>query len=226
MRINIIKSFKTKLFLVVLFGLTLVACTQPSEDPKSVADKYWLLMQSGNTTEAEKLISINSRRVFSKHKNRISSISQLSNSNATTIVTTTVTTINPVNNYSRTETFNTILVLQQGQWKVDINQSHIPPAQSAHEEELQQMAEDLTESLQENIDSIDETMSQGMQVLNEALREGSKEMGDSLLHLMKELNTSMQKSVDKMKQRRQQPLEEQPPEQQTKPDPKKGEGMI
>lgn len=218
---------------LIFSSFVLIACTQPAEDPRSVADKYWSYLQTGNTVEAEKLVSVNSRRAIAEHSNRIASINQLNTGEATTTVSTTITTINPVSNYSHTETFDTVLVLQQGQWKVDANQSQIPPAPSASEEEMQQLAEELTESMQENIESIDDAMSEGMQLLNEALREGSKEMGDSLLNLMNELNSSMHESINKMKERRQQQLQEQQDQQeqpvlppQLKPDPDKGEGMI
>ena len=213
---------KIKLYFLIFAGLLLTACTQPAEDPKSIADKYWQHLQSGNTTEAEKLISINSRLAFTKHNNRIASITQLNNSQATTIVSTTITTINPKTNFSHTETFNTILVLQQGKWRVDVNKSQIPPALSAPEEELQKLTEDLSESMQKNVASIDKAMNQGMQLLNDALRDGSKEMSDSLLHMMKELNSRMHESIDKIKERRQQ--QSQPPQNQLDPD--KGEGII
>ena len=211
-----------KSLVIILFSLLLSACKQPAEDPKSVADKYWQHLQSGNSTEAEKLISDNSKQAFANHRKRIASITQLNNSDAKTIVSTTITTINPETQFSHTETFNTVLVLQQGKWRVDVNESQIPPALSASEEEMQQLAEELSESMQGNIESIDEAMNEGMQLLNEALRDGSKDMGDSLLHMMNELNSRMHESIDKMKERRER--QAQPPE--NKPDPHEGEGMI
>ncbi len=211
-----------KSIVIMTLGLLLYACTQPAENPKSIADKYWQHLQSGNTSEAVKLISTNSKRAFTHHNNRIASIAQLNNSDAKTIVSTTITTINPKTQFSYTDTFNTVLILQQGKWRVDVNESQIPPALSAPEEELQQLAEELSESMQDNIESIDEAMSEGMQLLNEALRDGSKEMGDSLLYMMNELNDKMHESIDKMKERRQR--QAQPSQKQ--PDTKQGEGMI
>ncbi len=218
-------KFKHTIALFLFLSFSLIACTQPAEDPKSVADKYWQYLQAGNIAEAEKLISINSRSALAEHKNRMTTINQLKNGETVTVVSTTITTINPDNDYRHTETFNTTLVLQQGQWKVDVNRSQIPPAPSAEEEKMQQLAERLSESMQDNIESIDDAMSEGMHMLNEALRDGSKEMGDSLLKLMDELNNTMHESIDKMKERREQQLKEQQ-EQQMQPDPDKGEGMI
>ena len=216
---------KPQHIFILLLSLTLAACIPAADDPKTVADKYWQYLQTGNTTEAKKLLSTNSHQAFSEHSSRINSNTQLENSEAKTLVTTTLTTFNPATSQSHTETFDTVLVLQQGQWKIDIKQSQIPPPPSAQEEKVQQLTEDLSESMQENIESIDDAMSEGMQTLNEALRDGSKEMGDSLLHLMNELNHTMQKSIDKMKERREQQKQEQEPSQ-PEPDPRQGEGMI
>lgn len=214
--------------LLLLISFILPACSQPTEDPKSVAEKYWNLLQHGKITEAEEMLSSDSRQITS-HSKRINSNTILSNGKARTIISTTITTTNPHTHYSHIETFDTVLVLQQGEWKIDITQSQIPDAPSAREEEIQQMAEELSKSMQENINSIDEAMSEGMQLLDEALQEGSKEMGDSLLQLMNELNNSMEKSIDRMKRRR----EQQSPQQQDlrddqnqQPDPSQGEGMI
>jgi ribosomal protein S20 len=217
---------KPQLLFILLLSFILVACIPAVDDPKTVADKYWQYLQTGNTTEAKKLLSSDSYQAFSEHSSRINSNTKLENSEAKTLVTTTITTFNPATSHSHTETFDTVLVLQQGQWKIDIKQSQIPPPPSAQEEKIQQLTEDLSESMQENIESIDDAMSKGMQTLNEALRDGSKEMGDSLLQLMNELNHTMQQSIDKMKERREQQMQEQEQQQPSQPDPRQGEGMI
>ena len=215
--------------LILLLSISLVACTQTENDPAIVANKYWQHLQAGNFTEAEKLVSSDSRHTLSAHSERMASISKLDNGEAKTIVSTTITTINPDSNVSHTQTFDTVLVLQNGQWKVDASQSLLPPPLITKEEELNKLTEELSDSMQENIESIDEAMTQGMEMLNEALHEGSKEMSESMLQMMNELNSTMQESIDKMKQRRQQQLQEQQQQeqpQQTQPDPSQGEGMI
>lgn len=217
-----------KLFalIILISGLGLAACTQTANDPTIVAEKYWQHLQSGNLSEAEKLVSSDSRHAFLTHKERIASIANLNNGKAKTVVSTTITTVYPDSNYSHTQTFETVLVLEDGQWKVDASQSTLPPTLNAREEELQKLTEDLSDSMQENIESIDEAMTQGMEMFNEALHHGSKEMSESMLQMLNELNRSMQESIDQMKQRRQQQLQEQQEQQQIQPDPLKGEGMI
>jgi hypothetical protein len=218
------------LLLLSALSAGMAACTQPAEEPEAVAHKYWQLLQSGNTQEAEKLISANSQQAFKEHSARILSNSQFDTGEARTIVSTTITTVNPENNIQQSETFDTVLVLQNGQWKIDANQSPIPPEPVSKKEEIEKLKNELSESLHENIKSIDEAMNQGLEMLNEAMHEGSKEMGQSLLNMMNELNTSMKKSIDKMKQRRQQPPENSPQQEPDNnlptPDPDKGEGMI
>ena len=218
---DFIKTF----FILIVSSFALSGCVQPAENPKTIADQYWQLIQAGNTVEAEKLVSTDSLNAYSENNHRTTAIEQFSNGEAATIITTTITTTSPHNNYKQTRSFGTYLVLQQGKWKIDANRTQMPPALTATEEELKQLTEELSESMQDNINSIDEAMNQGMETLNEALRDGSKEMGDSLLHLMNELNSSMRESINEMKQRRQQQLQEQAP-QQNQPDPNKGEGLL
>jgi len=221
-------------FLFLLLSLTLSACTQAAEDPKATADKYWQYMQDGKFDEAEKLVSADSLHALPEHSKRLDENTKVSPGKVTTIVTTTITTIDPDSNYHHSETFNTVLILQQGQWKVDVTQSQIPPAPGEKEKQLKQLADELSQSMQKNVESMDDAMNQGMQMLNETLKDGSKEMGDSLLHLMNELNTTMQQSIDKMKQRREQQLREKQQQekqtpgqpQQTQPDLRQGEGVI
>lgn len=213
---------------ILLLSLSLIACTQTVDDPKVIADKYWQYLLAGNLSEAEKLVSTDSRQAFSTHSDRMTSITQLDNGETKTIVSTTITTINSDSNFSHTQTFNTVLVLQDGQWKIDAIQSTLPPPLSASEEKRQQTTEELSDSMRKNMESIDEAMTEGMQMLNEALSVGSKEMEQSLLHMMNELNNSMQESIDKMKQRRgqQEQAEPEQPPQTPQPDPRQGEGMI
>lgn len=188
-------------------------------------------MQTGNTIEAEKLVSVNSRRNFLDQKDQLMPIDTLDNSDVTATVKTTIASIDADDNITHSQTFDTILVLQQGQWKIDADRTPMPASPEAKEKEREQLAEKLSESMKENIESIDEAMTQGMHLLNEALQDGSKEMGDSLLKLMNELNSTMKESIDKMKQRRQQQLDEEKQNPQDKPsppqpDPRQGEGMI
>ena len=211
------------LALAILFSIT--ACNQPAEDPKAVAERYWSYLQNGNIKEAQKLVSSSSDQSLASHINRVTPQTQINTGESITTVSTTITTTNPATNFTHSETFNTTMVFEQGQWKIDLPQSSIPPAPTAREEQMQQMADELSDTVQENIESIDEALDQGLLLFNETMEEGSKEMSGSLLKLLNELNRSMKDSIETMKQRRhdQQKKEQQ---QTPKPDPSKGEGMI
>lgn len=217
---------KTKAHIILILAtLTLAACTPTADDPKTVADKYWNHLQSGNLEEARKLALPGNQQALQLHSNHIISNSQFHNEEAKTIVSTTITTINPSTGYKHTQHFDTVLVLHDGHWLIDAAQTRVPPPPSAREEEMRRLAEELSESMHDNIESIDDAVTEGMEMLNEALQEGSKEMGESLLQLMNELNQTMSDSIERMKERRQQQMQ-QAPQQQNGPDPAKGEGMI
>lgn len=210
----------TRIITCLLTGLLLTACNQKAEDPKTVADRYWLNLQSGNTEEARKLITQNSRPLFEQHAVRINNNTQVKNSEAHTTVTTTITRIDPQDSNRTTTTFETVLVQEQGHWKVDIEQSPVPPEANADDGELEKMAEQLSESLEKNMQTMDEAVEHGLKMLDEAMEEGSKEISQSLLELMDKLNRTMEESVEQMKKRRQQPSQLPPP------DPSQGEGAI
>ena len=112
--------------------------------------------------------------------------------------------------------FDTTLVLENGQWKIDAAQTVVPRPPPS-ERELEELADQLSESMQENIDSIEDAMNEGLNMLNEALREGSRDMGESMLKGMEEMNRALRESIEDMQKRREQ---EQPPEK------KEGEGLI
>lgn len=204
------------IFTALFFGLFLSGCNQTTKTPKDVANQYWQHLQAGNTAAAEKLATTDNQEMISAHKQRIANITELNNGESKTIVNTTITTTNPKTNYTYSQNFETVLVLEQGQWKINANATQIPPAPGAQREELEKLAEELSESMQKNIESIDEAVSQGMDMLNESLRESSKEVGGSLLEMMKELNKSMRESIEKRKK--------QPEPTQEKN--KEGEGML
>jgi hypothetical protein len=212
------------LTLAILSGTT--ACNQPAEDPKTVAERYWSYLQNGNIKEAQKLVSSSSDQSLTSHTDRVTPNTQINTGESITTVSTTITTTNPATNFTYSETFNTTLIFEQGQWKVDLPQSSIPPAPTAREEQIQHMADELSDSMQENIESIDEALDQGLLLFNETMEEGSKEMSGSLLKLLNELNRSMKDSIEAMKQRRKEQQKQEQHQQTPKPDPSKGEGMI
>lgn len=212
-------------FSVIIASVTLFACSMEAEDPKKVADRYWQYLQNGNTVEAERLVSLNSRYTFSEKNDFPPSIKQLNNGEAITTVRTTITTVDPDSKESYTQSFDTVLVLEQGQWKIDVNRTQLPLTQAEKEEQLQKLTRELSDSVQQNIETLDEAMTEGIEMLNDTFHEGSREMSDSLLRLMNDLNSSMRDSIDRMKQRRQQELEEQQ-QQEIQKNQDNGEGMI
>lgn len=215
-------SLIPKLFTLALTSSLLFACKPATEDPGMVAEKYWQAMKTGDTETARALVSTNSQQAFNAYtnqpeENKISIDDVTLGTEHTSINTVLHPAGDPGKNSDDHRTFDTILVLEDGQWKIDAERTVIPPPKTPEQKELDELAEQLTESMQESLDTMDDAMSEGMKFLNDALREGSKEMGESLLDQMDELKKSMRDSIEEMKKQRQQ--------KQSKPKGD-GEGMI
>ncbi len=204
--------------LVPAFATCLLsACYQPAPSPDSVTETYWTLIQTGKLAEAERLVSDDSRAAFRSQFTKLEPVTHFSLGKSTTTVETILNPSTAVD--ARNQPFHTVLKLENGQWKIDANQTRIPPKPVSHEEQLERLTQDLSQTMRNNLDTLDETMREGVKLLNEALRDSSREMGDSLLNGMKELNESMKRSLEQLKQRRQQPPRMPPPNDD-------GEGRI
>ncbi len=215
-----------KKFLIIFFTTAIVAaCTPVAENPRDVAAQYWQALKRGDTETARSFVSLDSQQSFDEYltlpPDQQTAIGEINLGTQQTIV---VTIIYPEGNAPDDyRAFDTVMVLENGQWKIDATQSFIPPSSKPAGRELEEMAEQLSESMQKNIDSMEDAMAEGMRLLNDALREGSKEMGESMLRGMEELNESMQESIEQMKKRREQQQRSEP-----LPPPAKdnGEGLL
>jgi len=205
----------TRNILFLAISLTTAACAQVAQNPESVASRYWTSLQAGNTDAARQLVSSQSHADFDNNIRHMTPVGQFKLSDTHATVTTV---LNPGTNATQNQTFDTVLVLENGQWRIDASRTQIPVAASQQKNKL---AKDLSSSMQKNMDEMDKAMHDGIKLLNDALHDGSREMGDSLLKGMKQLNESMQRSIEQLKHHRQQ--KKQVP---AGPDPRKGEGAI
>jgi len=205
---------------LILTTLLITACNQPADDPEVIAKRYWYLVQTGDYEAAEQMVSKSTRDDFKKDVQQIRSIEQVELEQAQTNIRTT---LNPSTQHpALDQPFSTVLILEQGKWKIDAAQTQVPPERSIAEKQRKKRVDEFSKSMQKNLDSIDETMHDGLKQLNHALRTGSKDMSDSLLEALKEINESMQESIDKMKQRKD--SQKQTPTAQ--PNTDNGEGAI
>ena len=209
-----------KLLITLVPLVTLTACLHQTDNPRDIASQYWQALKSGDTETARKLVSTSSQQDFDNYLAKpAEEKTPIGEIKLGTEQTTVVTIIYPQgDNPDDYSAFDTTLVMEDGKWKIDAAQTVVPrPAPSKRE--LDELADQLSESVQENIDSIEDAMSEGMKMLDEALREGSKDMGESMLKGMEEMNRALRESIEDMQRRRE--------EQQ--PKPKKdgeGEGLI
>lgn len=210
-----------QLLLISFITLISSACMQQADNPRDVASQYWLAIKNGDTEGARKLVSSKSQAEFdnyiAKPADEKTAIGEIKlGAEKTTVVTLIYPQGDNPDDYSA---FDTTLVLENGQWKIDAAQTVIPRPPPS-DRELDELADQLSESMQENIDSIEEAMNEGMQMLDDALREGSRDMGESMLKGMEEMNRALRESIEDMQQRREQEQPQQPQEK------KEGEGLI
>ena len=189
-----------------------------ADEPRDVAGRYWQALKNGDNTTARSLVSTDSQEAFdayiAKPADEKTAIGEV---NLGTEQTTIITIVYPEGGSpDKFDTFDTVLILEDGQWKIDAERTIVPrPAPS--DRELDELADQLSDSMQENIDSMEEAMEQGLKMLDEALREGSRDMGESMLKGMEEMNRALRESIEEMQRRRQ---------QQDQEKEKEGEGLI
>lgn len=217
---------KTHTFIPLLAATGLLCACMPAQDPQTVAAAYWQHIQQGDLAGARKLVASNSQQAFddAAYQQRIKQLGKIQTIELNPPQTTIATWLTPAGQQPAPAPFNTTLVLENGQWKIDAAHSRIPapaPPPAAENDTLHTQA--LKKNLQHSLDNIDEAMQEGIKLLNDAVRESSSEMSESLLKAMKALNEAMEKSLDNLKKRRQQ--QHNAPTAPA-PDPEKGEGVI
>lgn len=220
-------KYSTLLALLASIGLT--ACQQDIDTPKQVTEQYWQAFKNGDIAGARTLATQNSQSNIDSYlalpddeKNSLNGIilgEELAI--VSTIISIQTKTTDPSQSATKKESvkFDTVLMLENGQWKVDASRTQNPARQEAVDTSID---DQLSDALQQNLESLDEAMEQGADVLNKFMQEGSKEMSESLLKGMNKMNETMREAIEKMKQRREQQ------DSPTNPDSEKenGEGLI
>jgi len=210
--------------LALLTCISLTACEQSAESPKQVAEQYWQALKSGDIASAKKLVSNNTQTDLENYlalpgEEKIA-LDEINLGEEYATVTTIIASKTDIGtsqaqtpNTDHHISFDTVLILEQGKWKIDASRTQVPAPQKPEEQS--------SDALQENLNSMDEVLEQGADMLNEFLQEGSKEMSESLLKGMNKMNESLREALEKMKQRRQ--MEEKSP---PTTEDKNGEGLI
>ena len=203
--------------IAILASLLLGACMQAS-DPKTVAQQYWQAMQTGDTATARTLVSADTQTSFDNYIAQPKENKIELNAVALTDSYATVTTI--VNSGNTSKQFDTVLVLRNGQWVVDADQTIIPGPPTDAEKRMSEMADKLSDTASKSVEQLQQSLDEGMKMLDELMKEGSKEMSESFNKGMQELNDSLNEALEKLRQRRQQ--------QQQSPEPAQtdSEGLI
>ncbi len=206
-------------FISLLAVISLSACQPSTESPGQVTKEYWQALKNNDLTSASELVSENSQSHLSRYF-------ELPNEEKIPLheiyvgaeYATVTTVISPESSATEeatgqsqsdipTMTFETILTLEDGRWKVDAARTQNPvlqvPDQSSDDASSYPDTAPLNEALQESAE-----------MLNQFMREGSREMSETFLEGMNKMNETLREAIDKMKQRREQQEPAQPPANQ------------
>ena len=203
-------SLMKHILLITFLSFFVLSACQQTSTPEQVAEQYWQALKNGDNATAKKLVSKNSQKDLDNYLSLPDeNIPALNGIKLGATKTSINTTINDQIN------FETILVLEQGKWKIDASRSQ--PLASQQPDQPSDF-DQLSGELQENMG---QALEEGTDMLNKFMEEGSKEMSESLLKGMNKMNEALREATEKMKQRReQQDTPQQPPAKDN------GEGLI
>lgn len=216
-------------FTVLLAVIGLSACQPASETPSQVTKNYWQALKNNNLVAASKLVSKDSQidlghyfKLPNEEKIPLDEIYLgAERATVTTIIRPepTATGTAPLGSQGDLPeiTFETVLILEEGQWKVDASRTQAPALQKPAELSPDTSSDPDTAPL-------NEALQESAEMLNQFMREGSKEMSETFLEGMNKMNEALREAIDKMKQRREQQEPAQPPADEN--DNANGAGVI
>ncbi len=205
--------------------LSLSGCLE-AQNPKDIAQQYWQAMVNGDTEAARQYVSQDSQQAFEQTLTRIDQGMKIDQVALDELNTSVVTTINPdADKPYLDQPFETVLVLEQGKWKIDMQRTRIPPAPGELEKQLGELSQKLNRSLDQSSREMEQVFGESMRLLDELLTQGTKEMSESLLKGMEKFREAMRESAEAMRQRREQQQQQQQ-SQTSSPANDSGEGVI
>jgi DNA anti-recombination protein RmuC len=197
-----------KIMIAIVGCLFISGCMQ-AQDPKEVAQQYWQAMQAGDYARARAMVSTSTQSSFDEYANMPDAnkpvLSAVALLDSQTIVPTVINTGNT------SAQFNTVLVMQNGQWVIDADKTVIPPPRSELEQRMKDMAEQLSDAMDDGAEQMEKTLGEGVELLNDVLQNSSHKLCESVGESLKQLNDSIRDAMNKLKQQRQQ-QETDPPE--------------
>jgi DNA anti-recombination protein RmuC len=188
--------------ILAFAGCLLISGCMQAADPKDIAQQYWQAMQAGDYAKARSMVSSSTQPSFDQYTKLPANEKTPLNAVALTDTRAVVTTI--INTGNSSTQFNTVLVLDNGQWEVDANETHIPPATSSLEQNLNDMLKQLSSAMDGSVDQMKKTLDEGVNMLNDAVQNRSQELGESVNDKIKQLNQSIHDAMKKLEQQRQQ----------------------
>ena len=201
---------KISFLYIFIFAISSTGCQRQADQPVEIAEKYWHALNNGDDATARQLTSTTSvgslNHYWSLPDQDKSALKNLSFGKQQASVSTIVNTA------QHQRTFETTLVLENGEWKIDAARTLEAAIPSPVKNDSQ------TDSLDKSLDDMDDALKESADMLNQFMQEGSREMSESLRKGVDQMNDALRDALDKMKQRRQQ--------QRDPSNTEDGEGLI
>lgn len=184
---------KKVLFLMV--GIALIAgCSKgTSNNPKDVAEKFWSASKSGDVEKAKKYATKGSSDTLTKEDKTTQEgeykLGEPKIEGEKVLIPTTLV------NEEYTVKLNTVLVLEDGKWRVDVNQTMMSMMGGA----MGEMMKALGKGMGAMMKGMGGAMGETMKDMQEGMKDFGEQMGKSMGEKMKEMGHTMEEAGKKMK---------------------------
>ncbi|MCW8932777.1 MAG: hypothetical protein OQL19_21380 [Gammaproteobacteria bacterium] len=178
--------------LFILMSLLLIqACTQKIPNtPLTVAQAFWSATLDGDTEQAKKLLTPQSRQNFKVILRNQKDFIELGEQSITTTKAEILTQLTRHEGNKQVKTaMRTILLNQNGQWLVDFDKTR----DSMLGSELQSVIDQLSNTMRETIDK-------GVKVMGESVKDELQQMEQSLQETLQDLNQEIDRQQQQNRQ--------------------------
>lgn len=161
--------------LIVTVGMTaILGCAQG--DPAAVAEAFWRAGQEGDIERARSYVSASSHAKMNERS--APSIDELwiGESEIDGDRATVQTRLSTSTDRSFTIEFNTIMVREEGDWKVELDDTSSEMMREIFGSTMEEMGEQLGEAMKGAVEGMAEGMAEGMQKMGEAMQDAAKDL--------------------------------------------------
>ncbi len=163
-----------KLVLILITATVFTACGG-SDDPKSVADAYWSALAERDVEKARSYVTKESAQSVSIDEKQDAdeiletSFGEQTEENGLVTIPTTLT-VTQANGEQQTFSMSTILIQEDGAWKVDAQKTMFSMFGGA----MKKMMEGMGEAMKQGMEGMGKAMQESMKEINKAYKDADE----------------------------------------------------